>query len=88
VRIPSGIGASTDGALLFDSAGGEPLALRLTAPTKRWKQYILYRRVPASGSIHVTLALTGLGKVYFDDVKIEPLLTGKSSPILQAGFRQ
>ena len=36
--------ASTDGALLFDSAGGEPLALRLTGEAKRWKQYILYRR--------------------------------------------
>jgi hypothetical protein len=88
VRIPKAITASTDGALLFDSAGGEPLALRLTGESKRWKQYILYRRVPPSGSIHVTLALTGLGKVYFDDVKIEPLLTGNSSPILQAGFRK
>ena len=34
----------------------------------------LYRLVPASGTINVTLALTGLGSVYFDDVRIEPLL--------------
>jgi hypothetical protein len=30
--------------------------------------------VPSSGTLQVTLALTGLGTVYFDDVRIEPLL--------------
>jgi hypothetical protein len=72
VRIPSGIGASVDGALLYDSAGDEPLAVRLTE-TKGWKQIVLYRRVPASGQISVTMALTGLGTAYFDDIRIEPL---------------
>jgi hypothetical protein len=75
VKVPEAIGASTDGALLFDSAGGEPLALRLTAPTKGWQQYAFYRKVPQSGTINVTMALQGLGKVYFDDVQIEPLAT-------------
>ncbi len=75
VNIPGGIGASTDGALLFDSVGGEPLALRLTAATKGWQQFAFYRQVPASGTINVTMALQGLGKVYFDDVRIEPLTT-------------
>jgi hypothetical protein len=75
VKVPDGIAASTDGALLFDSAGGEPLALRLTAPTKGWQQFAFYRKVPASGTINVTMALQGLGKVYFDDVRIEPLAT-------------
>jgi hypothetical protein len=63
--------------------GGEPLAVRLTAPLPRWKQFRLYRRVPASGQVHVTLALTGLGRVYFDDVRIEPLVPsgpGGSAP--------
>jgi hypothetical protein len=78
VRIPAMIGASADGALLYDSAGGEPLAVRLTAPT-RWKKFALYRRVPASGSINVTVALTGLGAVYFDDLQIEPLQPGVPS---------
>ena len=74
VRIPTAIGASADGALFYDTAGGEPLAIRLTAATA-WKKYTLYRKVPASGQIGVTLALTGLGSVYFDDVRIEPLTT-------------
>ncbi len=86
VRIPKTLTATTDGALFYDSAGGEPLAIRLTEPTKKWKQYTLYRRVPASGSIQVTLGLMGLGKVYFDDVKIEPLAPASASPIKTVGF--
>jgi hypothetical protein len=78
VRIPQGISASADGALLYDSIGGEPLAVRLTGATK-WKKFILYRRVPASGVVNVTMALTGLGTVYFDDVRIEPLTGGDAT---------
>jgi hypothetical protein len=74
LRIPKAITGSADGALLYDSAGGEPLAVRQTAATGiEWKNFTLYRRVPASGAIYVTMALTGLGTVFFDDVKIEPL---------------
>jgi hypothetical protein len=79
VFIPEPIKASQDGALLYDSAGGEPLAVRLTEPTP-WKKITLYRRVPASGAISLTLALTGLGAVYFDDVRIEPMIWGPSPP--------
>ncbi|HTU91219.1 MAG TPA: hypothetical protein VMF69_14160 [Gemmataceae bacterium] len=70
--VPEDITGSPDGALFYDSAGGEPLAVRLSQKTT-WRQFILYRTVPESGSIHVTMALTGLGTVYFDDVRIEPL---------------
>jgi hypothetical protein len=73
VEASNPITHSPDGALLYDSAGGEPLAVRIVkAPG--WRRYALYRTVPASGAINVTLALTGLGTVYFDDVRIEPLL--------------
>jgi hypothetical protein len=73
VNIPAPITASPDGALIYDSAGGEPLAIRLTNPTP-WKKLTVYRRVPASGSISVTLALTGVGTAYFDDVRVEPMV--------------
>lgn len=75
VKIPGRIKASMDGALLFDSIGGEPLAARLVEATGKWKKISLYRKVPASGEVYVTLAMSGLGKVYFDDVRIEPLAT-------------
>lgn len=98
--MPSTIVGSADGALVFDSAGGEPLAVRLPGPTwgerpqpkvpprgeplrkptkgpetiqPDWKKYTVYRRVPASGTLSVTLALTGIGTVYFDKVRVEPL---------------
>jgi hypothetical protein len=73
VKIPTAITGSPDGVLLFDSSGGEALAVRLTA-AQDWKKVTLYRKVPASGAINVSLALTGLGTAYFDDVRIEPLV--------------
>ena len=73
MAIPDPIQASPDGALLYDSAGGEPLAVRLTGQTEGWRHFTLYRRVPASGVMNVTLALTGLGRAAFDDIRIEPL---------------
>lgn len=85
IRIPQKIKASPDGALFYDSAGGEPLAIRLTEPTP-WKKFTLYRRVPASGTMSVTLALTGLGTVYFDDVRIEPLGATGNNGAIQTGF--
>jgi hypothetical protein len=75
IKIPKAIQASSDGALFYDSAGGEPLAVRLT-DVRKWQPFTLYRRVPASGTINVTMALTGIGTVYFDDVRIEPLTGG------------
>ncbi len=72
VRVPKPIEASADGVLLFDSIGGEGLAVRLTGATP-WRQFSLYRRVPASGTVGVTMALTGIGAAYFDDIRIEPL---------------
>lgn len=80
IRIPAPITASPDGALFYDSAGGEPLSVRLTEPTP-WKKITFYRRVPASGILYVTLALTGIGTVYFDDVRIEPLGTPAVTPV-------
>jgi hypothetical protein len=73
VRIPQSISATADGALIYDSAGGEPLAVRLLGEVKQWRKLTLYRRVPSTGVVDVTLALTGIGKVFFDDVRIEPL---------------
>ncbi|QEL14556.1 hypothetical protein [Limnoglobus roseus] len=69
--LSSDIKGSADGALVFDSVGSEPLAVRLE-PFK-WKQYYLYRQVKADGKLAVTFALTGIGFAFFDDVRIEPM---------------
>jgi hypothetical protein len=74
-----GIDGSPDGALIYDSAGGEPLAYRVTG-TKGWRRVMLYRQVPESGKINVTLATSGVGIAYFDDVRIEPLVPAGQRP--------
>jgi hypothetical protein len=76
LRVPQPIQASADGVLLFDSVGGEPLAVRLTDATE-WKSFSLYRRVPANGEVYLTAALTGIGTAYFDDLRIEPMLPNR-----------
>jgi hypothetical protein len=80
VKVAGNIRASADGAMLFDTTAGEPYAVRITDDSK-WKQYHLYRRVPANGEVRVRMALTGFGTAYFDDIKIEPYL-GTSPRVL------
>jgi hypothetical protein len=72
VRIPKPIVGSADGVLFFDNIAGEPLAVRLTGTTP-WRKITLYRRVPDSGQVVVTAAMTGMGTAFFDDIRIEPL---------------
>jgi hypothetical protein len=84
VRMPTPILGSVDGVLIYDSVGGEPLAIRLSAPNPAWKRYTLFREAPASGLVSVTLALSGMGVVYFDDVRIEPLTASGSTAALPA----
>src|SRR5262249_6862418 len=79
IRLPKSISATADGALFYDNAGGEALAIRI-GETTDWKRFILFRKVPVSGEISVTLALTGIGAAHFDDIKIEPLLSTSSAP--------
>ena len=71
-KVP-GTASTADGAMVYDSVGEEPLAVRIGVQ-KEWKHYHLYRPVPETGKIGVTFALTGLGTAYFDDLRIEPML--------------
>jgi len=79
VKVPGALRATADGLVVFDTAGGEPLGVRVmhTVPPGKaageWKQYHLYRRVPPSGKVAMTFALTGFGTAYIDDVRMEPL---------------
>jgi hypothetical protein len=68
----------------------------MTTLIPRWQRVTLYRQVPASGTIRVTVSLTGLGTAYFDDIRIEPLGEGAAEPttargetgtVIQAGAR-
>jgi hypothetical protein len=70
--------ASTPGAggvIVRDSIGGETLQFRTTDPIPELSRVVLYRRVPADGELTVTLGLAGYGDVFFDDLKIEPVIS-------------
>jgi hypothetical protein len=86
IKVPGDIVGSPDGVLFYDDAGGEPLGVRLTVEP-HWKQFHLYRRVPASGQISVTMALTGIGVAYFDNIAIEPLVPNEAGGATTADYR-
>lgn len=79
VKVAGEVTGSADAVVVYDSAGGEPLSVRLASTGDRWKKYHLYRRVPANGKMSVSFSTTGYGTVYFDDVRIEPLVQGVAS---------
>jgi hypothetical protein len=72
VKVPKAIEASLDGLMILDTLGREPLADRI-GKTDGWKEFTLYRAAPVSGPWWLTIALTGIGDAWIDDVTIEAL---------------
>jgi hypothetical protein len=83
VRVAQPVRASADGFLLSDNIGEETMAVRVNA-TEGWQRFHLYRQVQASGVVFVTAALTGIGTVYVDDIRVEPLVQAQASGIAPA----
>jgi hypothetical protein len=79
IKVPKEIQGTADGVLFYDDAGGDPLGVRLMVQ-QEWRQFHLYRVVPASGQISVTLAMTGIGTAYFDNIAIEPMVPNEPTP--------
>jgi hypothetical protein len=75
VNVPIPVIGSVDGLMIFDSLGGQPLALRY-GQTGDWQPFSLVRVAPQSGPLWVTFAMTGLGEASIDDIRIEPLEVG------------
>ena len=55
--------------MIAESIGGEALAYR-TGVTDGWQHFTLYRVATRSGPITLTIALTGLGEAWIDDLTI------------------
>lgn len=70
ISVPQKIIGSGDGLVVFDSIGGAATAMHFDKPGA-WQQFTYYRLAPLDGSVSLTLALSGLGEAYLDDVKIE-----------------
>ncbi len=70
VRVPKAIRGSRDGVLIADSLGGDSLAERVQK-TEGWQEVTLYRATGAnSEKLEVSIALSGFGEVYVDDLSI------------------
>lgn len=77
VKVSAPITASVDGAMLSDSLGGESLALRWRKPVD-WHEFHLVREVHETTELTLTVTLSGLGEVFFDDVQVVPLNPNES----------
>lgn len=69
VRTSPEIAGSQDGLLVFDSLGGRVLAERIRGATS-WRKFELFRAAPADAQVTLTIALTGIGEAWVDDVEI------------------
>jgi len=70
IRIPQPLISTVDGFMVFDSLGGEELALRFLHTSGNWREFVFYRNVPKDRDYHVFFALGGIGEVHLDDVRV------------------
>lgn len=73
VKVDAPSLGNLDGALLYDSLAGPTAALRWRTTTDGWKQFEIVREVHETCELTVTMALSGLGEIRFDDLRIIPL---------------
>ena len=72
VNIPVRLQNTVEGLKITDSNSGEVLAER-RLKTNGWQKIAFQRVVTNSNPVFVTIALTGYGTAYVDDVKLIPL---------------
>ena len=81
VRVPKPIAGSVDGAMVWDSIGGEMLAQRFSTACD-WQRFVLYRPIARPAELRVSLVMTGLGEVQFDDLLVQ---VSNEAPVPLAG---
>ncbi len=72
VKVDAPSLGNLDGALFYDSLGGASAALRWRTVAD-WKEFEVVREVPETTELTLTMALSGLGEIRFDDLRIIPL---------------
>jgi hypothetical protein len=70
IRIPQPLESTVDGMMIFDSLGGEELALRFVHTAGEWREFAFYRCVPEDKTYYLFFALNGLGEVHLDDIQV------------------
>ncbi|MGL6227439.1 MAG: hypothetical protein ACRC10_12540 [Thermoguttaceae bacterium] len=79
INIPQKLTGSSDGLMIRDTIGGDALALRFDK-TEGWREFAFYRYAPAEGIFETSFLLTGVGKVWIDDVSIRPVVFSTTAP--------
>lgn len=72
VKVSAPSLGNLDGAMLYDSIGGPTTALRWKSPAD-WQLFQIVREATETGDLTLTMTLTGLGEISFDDLEIVPL---------------
>jgi hypothetical protein len=80
IRIPQPLESTVDGLMIFDSLGGEELALRFVQTAGEWRQFAFYRNVPTDSNYCVCFALNGIGEVHLDDLQVAAVQFDTSQP--------
>ncbi|MGE5192851.1 MAG: hypothetical protein ACM3U2_10135, partial [Deltaproteobacteria bacterium] len=72
VKVAAPCLGNLDGALCYDSLVGPAAAIRWRTAAD-WQKFELVREVTETTELTLTMALTGLGEIRFDDLEIIPL---------------
>jgi hypothetical protein len=70
IRIPQPLESTVDGFIIFDSLGGEELALRFLQTSGEWREFAFYRSIPEESNYYIFFALNGFGEVHLDDLRV------------------
>ncbi|MBW3543864.1 MAG: hypothetical protein KY476_26750, partial [Planctomycetes bacterium] len=85
LHLATPITRTPDGVLVYDSLSGPAGAIRFSQATP-WQRFELIREVHASGELTITCALSGLGEVRFDDLRViahEPRADSPPPPVAE-----
>lgn len=69
MRLVNPVLGSVEGVMVYDNIGGTGSALRYNGKTG-WYRFSMIRAVPKTGDLTLTFALTGLGEVQIDNLRV------------------
>ncbi|MDR2762159.1 MAG: hypothetical protein LBB88_06110 [Planctomycetaceae bacterium] len=81
IKIPTTLESGVDGLTIFDSLGGESLALRFKETQGQWREFAFYRYVPENSNYYIYFALNSLGEAHIDDVRVSAVQFEQPRPI-------
>ncbi len=80
IRIPQKFSPESGGVWIYDSLGGRELALNLTDETN-WTEFSLIRATGQSETMHLTVELADVGRLYLDNVTVHLYEAGRGPEI-------